>query len=1085
MIAPGLHRGETVMYTFVLTLIKRIVQTSIFVLLQISFASYVTVCNADDGLRRQTVLAESQIAFQGPPQKLARGEAVVDDNHVLAIVPRVESMKIGEEITFIAILRDVRSKEEAPVIVDWASSSRDIVSILQSGKAKANKLGSSEIIARRGNVKATLTIEVKPLTEASIAHLSTEDPKARVLDDDITRLISDLIKPTQSNVDRAAELIANAAAQGHENDLEKALRSLLLNDLTGRMVILSLSRYRVVTFDPDLASMMLKSNPNNPEALKEWSRTSFQAPATGPSETQLHFRRVLWKTYFSLAPASSTSDAINFYSTAAGRFELEHDQEVADMTVVSIDFVSRQRDGLLRLLQAYNLFLGTDRLFGPPGSFPAKPLLDTGPSTSQRFKVCKAIEQSLLNVRDPSPLILSTLLRFTNADDAGLAGPARAADYSPIERAPWLLPGDSLVYTADINSPAFAVIKKLRIGLPRNLLFLPEEKYEFLSNYEKLAVARQAATPSGDFRSEAEVNRVTKAFADPILRYLGGSLGLDISKAQIDPKLQPSFDPNLPYRYLSIRTVNNVLNEAVSAVLKDVGQSSEEAFRLSGVLIAKELERRSLVLYSILAARRRTGNTQGSIDLSKMDEVLDSLSEIVNQDGIIKSQVVDEITPETDKSLEKSTPPDCRSAAFTVLARRYSFNQGLYEEHVRVSCASGENNEIKWTGGIPITMVLALRRHPRLLDFPAVSLAAREIKAETTNADPVMDDIDYVRHAPILTIGYLATAINTPDLPWSSVRDSIALETNFGNPEFFISTTAQTMTSQPALVPTPIRVPGLTIDAESQRFLDAGFPGGLGVFRGAFIANSDDSFAIEASQMRQPLTNFWTQRVLHMENQRVKEAVERINTDKNCDTLDAYCWGRKIAGDPLQNEADLLVKNTVLRKLNQAIANANVLETYFQAWDLGAVRNQRIKTLILREMVLKPNLSEFCAIYEVRTDGGVVRFFVTGGKLAPLPDIVIQALVRDPFFLSRYNIDLAQTTEGSDARLASALTKKIDAQTGLEVLNRTGFYPLSSSNVKLNPSAPLYKTIEGRIRATEMQCSGRKSTKTLSQSSTI
>ncbi len=1018
---------------------------------------------------------------------------VADGNATLTILPQdVYKLVPKQRVSFLAVLRG-KTRDVSLIPVKWSSTNTKVISISKKGAATAHKPGVAQITATLGTLKAVFDIQVleslvefKGTSNELSSPISTTDTQgvrassARLLDDEVTGLLNDLkTAPTQALTDRSADLISRAAALGRESDLESALRELLKNEATANLIVVSLGRYRVPEFDGDLATALLKIKPTDfgrrmelllkavassgshqcIEILSGWVRIPFQAPPTGPSREQLAFRRQLWESYFSLAPLASTSQAIAFYNTA-GRFELENDSKAAEMLIAWINRASKDGESLIRLLNDYNIFLGRDRTFGIPNS----PPLDIGSATSQRFRVCKAIEQSLLNVENPSPVILSTLLRFTQAADPALSEPALRADYQAIERAPWLLPLDSLVFTNnDINSQAWALMKPLKIGLPRTL-FLPESKYQSLLNYEKLAAARGAGIVEGNLCTEAEVTDKHNSFVDAMFRYLTITFALESSG--IRPKLIPPFDAPESYPYLSLRTVSNSVSEAVITAIQSTGQSRQDSGSLSGALVAKEFERHSLVLYSILAARRRLGIPSDQLDLSSSDEELDRLSESSSRDArILKTELVEEIrTQKPAGSLNTELSRNCGGVSFELVSRNYSFNQGLYEENINVLCKSGDRTNITWIGPIPITLVLALRRHPRLLDFPSVSLAARELRVEAVNSLPLMDDIDYVRTNPTTTIPYLAAAIINPNIPWSHVRDSIVLESNSGIPEYFISATGQAPPNiQPPLIPTPNRIPGL--DELSQSFLDAGLPGGIGALRGVYVADSDSSFEADAQAMQKPLANFWGYRALRLEAERVRPHVENIDTNKPC--FDPVCWALRELGK-WHDEQKEENKRSALKKLNQAIADGSINETYLQAWDLGSIRNANITSVILRQMVLRPNLSEFFAIYEIRTAGGVVRFLVTGGKLNPMPEFLIQALMRDPFFLSRYNIDLAQMSEGANARLGFALVKSLRADSAIDALNRTGFYPLGTSNVRLQPSAPLYKTMEGRIRATEM-----------------
>ncbi|MCA1577703.1 MAG: hypothetical protein LC794_10130 [Acidobacteria bacterium] len=1014
-----------------------------------------------------------------------RKQEMIDDTHVLLIRPQyAPKLVVKQKVVFIAVSRDLRSQQEVVMPVKWASTNTSVLSISKNGKAKAKRPGVAQVTATFGQIRAVLNVQVfqsvaeaEDVTTNSLRSDRPPDPSqtsqlaaAQLLDDELSTLLTTLSSlPTQAQIERAAELMSQVRAVGREAELEKVLRELLNSPKYRNFVLLSLSHFTIREFDPELALLLppITTSSFGPdldlileavarsggqqsiERLEELAKLPFPASAAGPSPEQLSFRRQLWAAYFKLVPALATSHAVNFYNTPSGRFELDADAKAADQLIGFINTVSKDHDSLLRLLPNYDFFLGRDeRVFGPAGL----PPLNTGPPTSQRYRVCKAIEQSLLSISNPSPAILSVLLRFTQADDPSIGDPARAVDYKAMERAPWLLPAGSFVFmNADTDSKAWSVTKQLRIGLPRNSLFLPESKYEELRTYEKFAGPRGALVSSGDFsRSEADVNRELKNLVNSIFQYLGSSYDLNTSDTILSPQSFPTLDAELPYRYVSLNTTYFSLTEGLSVALQRLGQTNEEASKLSQVLVAKELERRSLVLYSILAARRRAQLNSQPLDISKLDEELDSLSSSIGDlPGVLRTQIVSEIVPMNAASLNTQFPSGCGSVSFNVISRNISFNQGLYEENLSVNCASGEKKDLRWVGPIPLTLVVALRRHPRLLDFPSISLAAREFKVEAKNAPPLMEDIDYVRSNPILAISYLATGLTSPNVPWSHIRDTIIVESNYGEPISFLAATAQPInTNRPPVAVQPV-------------------PSGISNVSGISIAPSDSAFESAATDIQKPYLDLLTYRTQRLIAERLKPYVENIDIYQPCHPFNPPCW-LGIGNYPHVDEEKRIPRDGALNKIHKMIDESSANEKVRQEWDLSSLRNSKIRSVNLIAMVLKPNLSEFAAIYHVLTDNGVIRYMPVRGKLSPLPEIVLEAIRKDPNFLYRFNIDLPQMSEGAEARLVAALQRFYRKDAALAALNRTGFYPLNSPDFSVRPSLPLYRTIEGKIRSSEL-----------------
>jgi hypothetical protein len=967
------------------------------------------------------------------------------------------------------------------------------------GRPKVPALVSNESLSPRqtqSNVKHCWSDQESSLAQPQ-ADIS--DIPYRESNDDnteITALISRLQStPTQGDTDKAADLISRAAAQGREAELEKELRKLLQQPATKTLALNSLSRFAVLEFDADLASLLpvitttdfganldlvlaaaaTSGGGTTVEFLKNVSSAPF---TSAPTQQQLAFRIKLWRALFSLDPIASASTALIFYGlNPAGRWELENSPEAVDMLTGFIDKINRNPNSAIQLLNEYEFFIGkVERVFGPSGM--SLPPLDTGPPTSGHYKILMAIQKALLSFNNPSPAVLSALLRFTQAEDSVLGDPARAADYSAIERSPWLLPGGSFVLSisGDSKSRAWKTISNKKIGLPRDIIFLEEPKYAGLRSYELLARQQNLPVPEGSFKhTMPEVLSQYNAFVDSIFQYLGSVYNLDVSGIKVAIDAQSVGNPpdsELPYRYVSMFAAHGTLIGALSTALQRKGQSPQDSASLASVLVTKEFERRSVVLYSLLAARRRTNVGSKPFDISRMDDELDELSAATGN-TILRSTITSDILPGLKPGgLATQLPSNCGAASMEVIGRRYSFDQGLFEEKIKVTCATGEQKEVAWVGAIPLPLVAALRRHPRLLDFPGTCLTSRELTAEAIHASPVMEDIDYVRNNTLAAIPYLAAAIVSPDIPWRHVRDNLMLESLFGRPLSFLQATSQPFnTSSPLPAPPPGPPKPYALPPEAKALLDLGVPGGIGGFRGAYIASSNDAYAKDRADMERPFLYLISYRTQRLTAERLKPHVESIKTEKPCGFGDLLCYAG-CCGYPHHHEDLLNEKNAFLTKIYQAIADGNATEDYLQAWDVAAIRNAAIRRVELRQMILKPDLKEFFGTYEVTSNTGIVRYVNIDGKLDPLPDWVLKAMAKDPNFLFRFNIDLAGVSEGAGARLAMAALRLFNSNSGplpaLELLDRTGFYPLSSPQFGLRPSLALFDTVEGRIRATEM-----------------
>ena len=133
--------------------------------------------------------------------------------------------------------------------------------------------------------------------------------------------------------------------------------------------------------------------------------------------------------------------------------------------------------------------------------------------------------------------------------------------------------------------------------------------------------------------------------------------------------------------------------------------------------------------------------------------------------------------------------------------------------------------------------------------------------------------------------------------------------------------------------------------------------------------------------MESPSLTLLNYRLMRQEAQRLRPAVENINTDKKCGDL-INCAGNLIGGlftgGKVQDEQALMAKNSFLAKIYRAEADGIVTENYLQAWDLSSVKGRRVSSVIVRRMILKPDFSQFYAIYQMTTDSGISRFI--GGR---------------------------------------------------------------------------------------------------------
>ena len=241
------------------------------------------------------------------------------------------------------------------------------------------------------------------------------------------------------------------------------------------------------------------------------------------------------------------------------------------------------------------------------------------------------------------------------------------------------------------------------------------------------------------------------------------------------------------------------------------------------------------------------------IGLSDADAELDRLEAQPAQHGIIKTAVVGNILTSTQAGvvLGQPLPSGCQVRSVNILSRSICLNQGAYEEVVSINDAAGVKHQVTWVGSIPLPMLTPLRRHPRLLDFPEVSLFVREANIDAIHNPPLMEGIDYVRRNTELSIPLLISAIAHPEIPWDHFEERLEMENGLGLPKEYLSKVFQaispaTQPSQPAPSSTYSWLDSLPPAA--QEAFKSGYPAGVFSFRGTYVATTDQEFTESVAQ---------------------------------------------------------------------------------------------------------------------------------------------------------------------------------------------------------------------------------------------
>jgi hypothetical protein len=889
---------------------------------------------------------------------------------------------------------------------------------------------------------------------------------------DAVKLLLERLKasPIEADVLKAAELLSGAKAEGLEADVEASLRSLLQNDATRDFVLTALSRYAVPELEIDLvAKLPVNTDPPPPyldKLLAALSRsgsgsakgalTSLGSAVGGKLFSDMAVRRKIWQAVFDIDPVEGTSMALMSARSVLGP---NLDQTTADFLVSLIQQVNRDRNKAVQLMPAYHRFLGS------PGSFffiptpgapkPPPPVLRSEGVGSPYHKIQKAIAEALLSMN--SPTSLGMLVVFADSDAPDLASLAKNADYKPLEQEPWLIPTNSFVLLSvgPIPGAAGDILRKYKIGLPREMPFMYEYKAQPLSFYENNTKTMGGASPnSANALTAEQISENQNNLIKVIVSTLDKAYQLGVQEVQLPPGVPPTTagaSATPQEEYGSLRTVDYFAAQSIAKALEiyhlDPSYTLPQTLRF---MLTKEWERRALVLYSIVAARRRTNSDSKTIDISTADQELDKLSDEVDPStGILSTTVVPELA--IDPHQADQFPNSCGDSKISLKGRKLSLSQGLYEETLGVTCATGATAEIKWVGAIPITLVVALRRHPRLLDFPNVSLMVRELTAEARRAKPVLDDIDYVRVAPFISIPYLAAAAVRKDVPWRHVKDTLIAEVEPRDTgAFFLAT--------PTVLP------------QTDPPLPTSFPSSLQSASGVYQAAQYDAMQ---QALRKPVSDLANARAQRMLDERVLGALNQYLPDSEWKCYPAPCPdGKSICGQSCSNQTNY-VKRKAVDDLSNRIAQSKVKEAALAEWSLGTlIAAPPVSVEVLRTFI-KSDFSSCVGLYRIKTASGEIRYAAAERALEGFPRWARAVIEKDSGFLGRYRIDLIGATENATAVLMDATQRAYREDSRnmptIELLDRTGLFPVVSYASHWSVArAPFLSTPDGRARAAEL-----------------
>jgi hypothetical protein len=622
----------------------------------------------------------------------------------------------------------------------------------------------------------------------------TIDQAPAVNADDIVSRLGQ--SPTEADVDALATAISSGAAVGDIAAAESKLRTLLGVPASRMWVLSAMGKHALPQLELDALASAPKPSDQPSTDFDQFlsaivrsggsSSLNWLAPlAFGPPSTLVSspaIRAKLWGAAISIAPTVGAYRAFEYYGTF-GAPNLT--QDAASVLVRRIS-AAKTREDLARLLPSFQAFLGTRaRVFGP-GPAPVVQI-PVGAADSPRRVVVVAIKNALVSL--DSPPADAVLARFLSSDQPDFSK-SLSLSLASLDRAPWLLPTWWLGLAPNQRSATEkTALHDHTIQAPSDLPFIEAQKRMGLRRYA--AASGTTAKPQATDITDAQAIDHQRALLSAMLAQIKKDYGIAATPVPLDAAALMA--PN-PAGVNAARSVEVAIGAAAASVFTSLSSISDNRARQTTAtyVAQREAARRALVLYALATAYRRLERAPTPPALETADDDLEKVSDLLPPtDTLIASQAVSslDLSPERSPACTLRLPPSCQATEFALKARTYSFSQGLYEETLQVRCAgSSTPTTLQWVDGIPLPLMTALREHPRLLDYPGVSLAARTLAIEGHASETVADELDMVTGAPNISLPYLLAAASRPQLPWHYTHDGLVSDTDWATAQASVAT---------------------------------------------------------------------------------------------------------------------------------------------------------------------------------------------------------------------------------------------------------------------------------------------------------
>jgi len=842
-------------------------------------------------------------------------------------------------------------------------------------------------------------------------------------------------QPTRENIAAAAKRLALAdPEEAGTRSLQFALRELLEKPETRGHVLEALARWPVSALEVDVLSLIPSGEPPPPDhelildALAT-SGTTFSADmlleryfnfgGTWPADNA-----VASKAWRALGP-HAIGAALRYF----GSHRKLMDGDTARVLAAMIESACRDRAQAASLLPSFVEYVDA-------ASHQAPAAANKGDLSFWDALIVRQVDLAILRslVRMGSPVALAIAMTFVSWDDPDLRSESEAADFAALVRAPWLL---HVRYLPGVTKEERRLLRKLKIVLRHEVAFTVPWK---LGDPGLGQIEQGPPAVKPDARGPLLRLEEQRAFLLAMSRSIVASVARDLGLAapsdeelvrRVDDRLPPGPEPAPPAHpshrpqplfekahTLALGVVEDMLG---AWVLADIDRRGDAWWRPLAALseiqhtarfvCTKEAERRALVLLALVKARRLKAEPPLSLGeafalAADADQLLDKVSAGVDPSGLTRTEVVPALRPEPLREDDAGIPAGATEVRVDVVSRTID-RRGIYRERLQLTYSGGHTAQLTWWGHIPLSLHAPLARHPRLLDFIGASLAARELRAQASPAPAPLDDLDLVRFAPNLTMGYLVAALVHPDVPWQHTRDALLLDIS---PLVWKRLKGRS--------PPTVR---LETPAVSGHLIPH-------TLRSHIAAREE--FDKIAADLRQALRSLLEARAARLVAERSIPIVSGL-PDK--------IWVSIPGGVQRQRNHAKYAALFVLR--NQAAAAA-ATEAGLALRDLTLLESDPVARVERLRTILRDDFREFIGLYRITTRSGAERVVVFHRGLAGLPGSMRVAITRDPGLLWRSGLDLAGATVNADALALEAIGRVIRENAGPlstnEILERRG-----------------------------------------------